>query len=222
MNASARMRGLTLVELLIVMGVIALLAAVLLPALGRAKEKAKRIKCLSNLKQISAAIQMFAHDNERYPWRLPAANGGSRGQPKVFYTFQALHLELASPALGVCPSDKRTPARLFATMDETNLSYFIGVDTKEQKTGMMLAGDRNLDGGKPNRACPVAKLQNVTMEFARSDISKAYWTGAIHHGVGNVTIGDSSAHQVSRHGVQELLSASDDEGGAFNNHILKP
>jgi len=72
----AARRGFTLIELLVVITIIAILAAMLLPVLGRAREGARRALCLSNLKQIGLSFRMYAEDYDGF---FPDARGPATG-----------------------------------------------------------------------------------------------------------------------------------------------
>lgn len=70
-------RGFTLIELLVVVAIIAVLIAILMPSLGKAREQARNVKCLSVLRQFGVAANIYADQSNDF---TPQADGGSRGK----------------------------------------------------------------------------------------------------------------------------------------------
>src|SRR5688572_22102720 len=102
--------GFTLVELLVVIGIIALLISILLPALQSARKQADRVKCLSALRNIGNAYLMYANENQQYLpvaqhlWTNPPAGGMPAARDKRWYDFISKYLmgptNVTDPATG--------------------------------------------------------------------------------------------------------------------------
>ena len=205
-------QGFTLVGLIIIVAVLAILAAMLLPALASAKRKAKRINCVNNLKQAGLAFRLWEGDNgDKYPMAVSTNKNGTMEYAEdgnAFRHFQVMSNELNTPKILVCPADDRTAAASFAKLKNQNVSYFVGLDAEETRPQMLLTGDRNITNGM----APVRSVLELQSEIP------AGWTEDLHNGQGNVGLSDGSVQQVTIDGLRRAIKYS----GDATNRIALP
>ena len=193
----------TLIELLVVIAIIAILAALLLPALARAKDRAKLTECINNAKQIGIGLRLWSNDNDhQFPWKVSVADGGSSMTPPEWIDhFRAASNELITPKVLTCPKDnvKVFATEWGATAGLDNVSYFVGLSAEEQQPLSLLTGDANITGSNGG-------LDPFWNNSFGSSIDATFGNN-VHGNKGNICLTDGSVSTMTSQALKDQISA---------------
>ncbi len=202
----------TRVELLVVLGALALLAVVALPVLAANVPRGSRVECLNNLRRIGQAFHIWANEhNDLFPWKVSPSQGGAMAGSLVDY-FRAASNQLVTPRILVCPSDgARSRASDFADLSERyNLSYFAGLNANLSLNSSWLSGDRNFrdySGISPLTLTP-------TNHYG--------WDLSIHVASGNVLFSDGNVAEISNRQVSNAVFKAVAQGIDGYIRVVRP
>ena len=225
MNSLHHRRALafTLIELLVVIAIIAILASLLLPALAKAKEKAKSIECLSNVKQWGYAFWMYGDDNEDYcpyegrqgdpiddPGPPNPANDVAwynttpeyASGPALTNLYAAGHIPLPGvKSLFTCPSVRKMPSY---TVTKSDPYFMYGFNNRMDPNGD--AQFRRSQCGKPSDT--ITFTENTEGKFP-----SASWQTPARHSL-RANLGFADGHAQSVHTNDYKRTAAEDGNSA--------
>jgi prepilin-type N-terminal cleavage/methylation domain-containing protein len=183
-NAQSRpINGFTLIELLVVVAIIAILAGILLPALGKAKASARKVKCIAQMREVVAAMSQFAYDNKNrflgesnfranttyFSDEFKYADTGGEGDPIVrknnlgewstlLTVDRPLFAYIETVDLFECPGDRGVPqSDIPNVFEESGSSYFYAMSNTHTRLQTQDLGIRSISNEKLSTIAAVSK-----------------------------------------------------------------
>ena len=201
-------RAFTLIELLIVIAIGVILAAMLLPMRTGTREPAKQILCMHNLKQIGIGFLVYSEDNSNQPpWQVSTPPDSAAAD-----SFLKLVSYLHQPDIFICPTDKarQVSETNYSSFSNTNLSYFAALQSSFTPTSnsitLVLAGDRHL---ALNNQPVKAGLLNVTNATELSWTKELHFTKKTTKPVGILLFADGHVARTRTHELPRNLASQD-------------
>ena len=207
-------RAFTLVELLAVIVVVAILAAMLLPANTGRRRIAMKIACNNNLKQIGLSYRLWESDNGgKYPMGISVTNGGTMGLANgrnAWINFFVMSNQLSTPKVLHCPADTDGSAtNSWSGLNNQNVSYFVCLDASLNSPLALLSGDDNFEiNGVPVRSGQLEISSNTPIA----------WTTARHNLCGNIGLADGSVDALSNSAFTNFIRQT----GLATNRLAIP
>src|SRR6266496_420403 len=148
-NAYTRVNGFSRKDLIVTIFSLAVVSWILLSWFLPPKVRIAKTTCSATLRSIYLADCSFSDDHgKRFPWLVPASEGGTEEfndiGDKAYTHIQVLSNDLLVTQATICPQDIREPAKRWSSMANTNVSYFVGLNSEPNLPNAILAGDRNI------------------------------------------------------------------------------
>lgn len=192
-------------DLLVTVGVVFLLGVLISASIRQAWLSRADNVCLNNLKQLKLSVGMWAVGGEELPpWRrdVPYGSLSPANEGVVLPHFLRLTNGIGSPKYLTCPDDTRRPAQTWQVLDDTNISYFIHLDSQEMQPWRVMFGDRRM-----------TSREALTNNVLRLSSNGHYqWSTNIHQNHGNMVRGHGGTIQTTSAELNTELQNRDNIG----------